>query len=206
MLLRAQIVRVVLGTGKFDWSATINTADTLALFALSLFAQALIPVIARAFYALSNTKTPFIVGVISELFSIIAALLLMKPLGVAGLALAFSIGSILNFIILTIALRVNLKSIDGEKIFSSLIRIIIAAIPMALVIQLAKYPLAKIFDQSYFVGILGQGAVASLIGLAIYLLICYLLRVPELMQLKESLARRWLQTKNLPAVEVISNE
>ena len=112
---------------------------------------------------------------------------------------------IINFIILTIALRNNLKSIDGEKILSSFFRIILAAIPMALAIQFAKYPLAKIFDQSYFVGILGQGAVASIIGLAIYLLICYLLKVPELMQLKESLARRWLQTKNLPAVEAITN-
>ncbi len=205
MLLRAQIVRVVLGTGKFDWAATINTADTLALFALSLFAQALIPVIARAFYALSNTKTPFVIGVISELFSIIAALMLMKPLGVAGLALAFSVGSILNFMILTVVLRGILKKIDGEKIFSSFIRIILAAIPMALVIQFAKYPLAKIFDQTRFFGIFGQGAVASLAGLAIYLLICYLLKVPELMQIKNSLARRWLQTKNLPTVESISN-
>ncbi len=205
LLLRAQIVRVVLGTGKFDWTATINTADTLAFFSLSLFAQALIPVIARAFYALANTKTPFIVGVISELFSVIAALLLMKPLGVAGLALAFSIGSILNFSILTIALRSHLKSIDGEKILSSFFRIFLAAIPMALVIQFAKYPLAAIFDQTRFFGILGQGLVASLAGLAIYLLICYLLRVPELLQLKESLARRWLQTKNLPTAESISN-
>lgn len=205
MLLRAQVVRVVLGTGKFDWTATINTADTLALFALSLFAQALIPVIARAFYALSNTKTPFVIGVISELFSIIAALMLMKPLGVAGLALAFSIGAILNFIILTIALRTILKKIDGEKIFSSFLRIVLAAIPMALTIQSIKYPLAKIFNQTYFFGILGQGLVASIVGLAIYLLICYLLKVPELMQIKNSLARRWLQTKNLPAVEPISN-
>ncbi len=205
MLLRAQVVRVVLGTGKFDWAATINTADTLALFALSLFAQALIPVIARAFYALANTKTPFVIGVISELISVIAALILMKPLGVAGLALAFSIGSILNFFILTVALRNNLKGIDGEKIMSSLFRIILAAIPMALVIQFSKYPLAKIFDQTHFFGILGQGLVASLAGLAIYLLICYLLRVPELMQLKNSLARRWLQTKNLPTAESISN-
>ncbi len=205
MLVRAQIVRVILGTGKFDWTATINTADTLALFALSLFAQALIPVLARAFYALANTKTPFIIGVISELSSIIAALILMKPLGVAGLALAFSIGSILNFFILTVSLRNKLKTIDGEKILSSLFRIILAAIPMAVVIQFAKYPLAKVFDQTRFFGILGQGAVASMAGLAIYLLICYLLKVPELIQLKNSLTRRWLQTKNLPTAETISN-
>ncbi|OGH93219.1 MAG: murein biosynthesis integral membrane protein MurJ [Candidatus Magasanikbacteria bacterium RIFOXYD1_FULL_40_23] len=205
LLLRAQIVRVIYGTGKFDWTATIHTADTLAFFALSLFAQALIPLLARAFYALSNTKTPFIIGIISELVGIIAALLLMQPLGVAGLALAFSIASILNLTILSITLRNTLKKIDGEKILSSFYRIILAAIPMAIAIQYAKYPLAKIFNQDYFFGILGQGLVASLIGLAIYGLICYLLRVPELLQIKDSLASRWLQTKNLPTTEPISN-
>ncbi len=205
LLLRAQIVRVIYGTGKFDWSATISTADTLAFFALSLFAQALIPLLARAFYALSNTKTPFIIGIISELVGIIAALLLMKPLGVAGLALSFSIASILNLTILSVALRSSLKKIDGEKIFYSFYRIILAAIPMAIVIQYAKYPLAKIFNQDYFFGILGQGLVASILGLAIYIFICYLLKVPELLQIKDSLARRWLQTKNLPTTEPISN-
>ncbi|MEK7680948.1 MAG: murein biosynthesis integral membrane protein MurJ [Patescibacteria group bacterium] len=205
MLLRAQIVRIIFGTGQFDWQATINTADTLALFSLSLFAQALIPLFARAFYALSNTKTPFIIGVISELITIIFCLLLMKPLGVAGLALAFSIGSIINLIILAISLRDVTKTIDGEKIFYSFIRITAAAIPMILIIQYLKYPLSKLFNLDYFWGVLGQGLLASLAGLVIYTSICYLLKVPELVQLKESLTRRWLQPKNLPTSESISN-
>ncbi len=203
LLLRAQIVRVILGTGKFNWDATSNTADTLAFFALSMFAQALIPLVARAFYALANTKTPFIIGVISELSSIIAALLLMKPYGVAGLALAFSIGSILNLVILSIYLRNTLKKIDGEKIFSSFYRIIIAAIAMALFIQYLKKPLAIIFNQDYFWGILGQGVVAGIAGLAIYLILCYLLKVPELLQINESLTNRFLRPKQVQTQESI---
>ncbi len=203
LLLRAQIVRVILGTGKFNWDATISTGNTLAFFALSMFAQALIPLVARAFYALANTKTPFIIGIISELTSIIAALLLMKPFGVAGLALAFSIGSILNLIILSIYLRNTLTKINGDKIFSSFYRIIIAAIPMALLIQYIKDPLAKIFNQDYFWGILGQGLVAGLAGLAIYLILCYLLRVPELLQIKESLTNRFLRPKQVQTQESI---
>ncbi len=205
LLLRAQIVRVILGTGKFDWEATIHTANTLAFFSLSLFAQALIPLIARAFYALSNTKTPFIIGIISELSSIIAALLLMRPYGVAGLALAFSIGSALNLTILTIYLKNSLGTIDGEKIFSSFYRIIIAAIPMALAIQYLKKPLAKIFNQDYFFGILGQGLMAGLVGLAIYGILCYLLRVPELLQIKESLTARFLKPKQVQPQESIES-
>lgn len=203
LLLRAQIVRVILGTGKFNWNATISTGNTLAFFALSMFAQALIPLVARAFYALSNTKTPFIIGVISELSSIIAALLLMKPYGVAGLALAFSIGSIINLAILSIYLRNTLQKIDGDKIFSSFYRIILAAIPMALIIQFIKEPLSKIFNQDYFWGILGQGLVAGLAGLAIYTILCYLLRVPELLQIKESLTNRFLRPKQVQTQESI---
>lgn len=204
MLLRAQIVRVVLGTGEFNWSATVNTADALALFSLSLFAQSLIPLFTRAFYALANTKTPFIIGVIAELLTIIASLLLMKPLGVAGLALAFSLGSIINLVILYIALRQITGNLDESRVFASFFKITAAAIPMALAIQYLKYPLARIFNLDYFGGVLGQGLLASLAGLAIYCLICYLLKVPELLQLKEALTRRWLQPKNLPTSESVS--
>jgi len=205
MLLRAQIVRVILGSGAFDWAATINTADALALFALGLFAQALIPLFARAFYALSNTKTPFVIGIISELVGIIFSLLLMKPLGVAGLALAFSIGGILNVTMLTIGLRKHFGSLGGDEALKSVFKITVAVIPLALVIQGLKYPLAAIFDQHYFWGILGQGLTAGVAGLVVYVIVCYILKVPELIQIKQSLARRWLQPKNLTTTESISN-
>jgi putative peptidoglycan lipid II flippase len=205
MLLRAQIVRVVLGSGAFDWAATVNTADALALFALGLFAQSLIPLLARAFYALSNTKTPFIIGIISELVGIIFSLILMKPLGVAGLALAFSIGGILNFTMLAIGMRKHFGSLGGDEALKSVFKITVAAIPMALAIQGLKYPLAVIFDQHYFWGILGQGLTAGIVGLAVYITMCYILKVPELMQIKNSLTRRWLHLRNLPTTESISN-
>lgn len=204
MLIRAQIVRVILGSGAFDWNATIATADALALFSLSLFAQSLVPLFARAFYALSNTKTPFIIGVIAELISIIFAVLLMKPLGVSGLALAVSAGAIINCGLLALALRNVYKTLDGERILASLFKIMIAAIPMAVVIQILKYPLAKIFDQTHFMGIFAQGAVAGLAGLAVYVIICYILKVPELIQLKDSLKRRWLKFRNVAVEEPIN--
>lgn len=195
MLLRAQLVRVILGTGQFDWTATINTADALALFALGLFAQSLIPLFARAFYALADSKTPFVISVISELISIICALLLMKNFGVAGLALASSIGATINLTLLVVYLRQTTKSLGENQLLPSLYKIIIATLFMALVIQLLKYPLARIFDQHYFWGILGQGLVAGLAGLAVYTLICHLLKVPEYLQFKRSFQRRFLKFK-----------
>ncbi|HLC70320.1 MAG TPA: murein biosynthesis integral membrane protein MurJ [Patescibacteria group bacterium] len=197
LILRAQIVRVVLGSGAFDWNATVNTADALAFFALGLFAQSLIPLFARAFYALSNTKTPFIIGVIAALVNIIASLVLMEPLGVAGLALAASIGAIINFSLLLVYLKTTLHDLEENKLLSSLYRISVAAIAMGLVMQYIKTPLAAIFNQDYFWGIFGQGLIAGISGLSIYLLLCYILRLPEMMNLAQGFHKKWLKIKNI---------
>jgi len=206
MLLRAQIVRVVLGSGAFDWTATTATADALAFFAFGLFAQSLIPLLARAFYSLSDTKTPFVIGIIAELVAIISALILMRPLGVAGLALASSIGAVLNLALLGATLRKTVGSIEGDKLISSLYRISIATIAMAVVIQFLKYPLAKIFNMNYFYGVLGQGFVAAAAGIVIYCFICYLLRSPEFISIKDGFERRWLKTRNITTTELIETK
>ncbi len=203
LLLRAQIVRIVLGSGAFGWIATVNTTNTLAFFSLGLFAQSLIPLLGRAFFALENTKTPFVIGVISELVAIIAALIFMQKIGVAGLALAFSIGAILNVILLAINLRSITKTLHEGLIFASFWRICIASLAMAVVIQLMKYPIAKIFDQQYFLGIFMQGTIAALTGLAVYAGICYFLKLPEFLQFYGSFKRRWLRWRGLELKEGI---
>jgi len=198
LLLRAQIVRVVLGSGQFDWTATVNTADALAFFALSLFAQSLIPLFARAFYSLENTKTPFVIALISELVTIIFALLLMRPLGVSGLALAVSIGAILNMFLLFTSLRQRLGSFNIQNHIYDLYKMMIAGVVMGFAIQVIKYPLAQVFNQDYFWGILGQGFFAGIIGLVVYSLLCYSLRLPEFIEFWQSIRKRFLKINNLP--------
>lgn len=197
LLLRAQIVRVILGTGAFDWNATIQTADTLAFFSLSLFAQSLIPLYARAFYALNNTLTPFVISIISELLCIIGALVFMKPLGVAGLALAKSASAIINFAILGIMLHRQNKDIIDDRFLPLLFKTTIAALVMGLVIQYLKVPLSQFFDQRYFLGIFAQGFVAGTIGILAYGFICTVLGVDEMRHLRNSLKSRWLKLWNI---------
>ncbi|MFA6105044.1 MAG: murein biosynthesis integral membrane protein MurJ [Patescibacteria group bacterium] len=197
LLLRAQITRVVLGTGAFDWNATIQTADTLAFFTLSLFAQSLIPLFARAFYSLNNTMTPFLISIISELICIIGALLFMKPLGVAGLALAKSISALINMSALAILLRKEVREIIDDKLLPLILKTSVAALVMGIIIQYLKYPLAQIFDQHYFWGILMQGLIAALVGILAYGFICTVLRVDEMIHLKNSFKKRWLRLWNI---------
>lgn len=77
IVLRAQLVRVILGAGAFDWSATRLTAAALALFVISLAAQSISLLIARAYYAVGDTRKPLYRGIIDIVVSIGSAVALV---------------------------------------------------------------------------------------------------------------------------------
>ncbi|PIZ94807.1 MAG: murein biosynthesis integral membrane protein MurJ [Candidatus Magasanikbacteria bacterium CG_4_10_14_0_2_um_filter_37_12] len=193
ILLRAQIVRIILGTGEFGWKATILTADALALFAISLFAQCIIPLLARGFYALKDTWTPFLIGLVGALLNIILAIYFKEFLGVLGLALAFSIAMIVQMALLWIALRHKVGSLQESKVIFSLFKISIAGLIMAIAIQFSKAPIANLVDMEKFWGILIQGVVSGTIGFLIYVLVCYWLKLEEILIFKDSLQKKWLK-------------
>jgi putative peptidoglycan lipid II flippase len=200
LMLRAQIVRVILGTGKFDWDSTIRTADALAFFSLSLFAQALVPLLARVFYALNNTITPFAIGVGSAVFNIgLSWYLTRGTLGVTGLALAFSIASIINLILLWVFLRCRLGSLDEIAILPALYKISTAGIFMGITIQLMKSVMAPLVDMQTFWGISIQGATAGLVGCAVYILTGLALKSHEMKVFVEAIKKKFVRTKNLPS-------
>ncbi len=190
MTLRVQIVRTILGWGKFSWEDTILTSDALGLFAISLFAQATLPLLARTFYAKEDSKTPFIIGLISALTNIFLSLYLSKLYGVRGLALAFSLASIVNFSLLWITLHIRLDNIDEKRIINSLIKFSLAGVLCGFVTQGVKTLMGNIVDMNRFWGVASQGFVAGLVGFSVYIFICYLLKSEEMLKFWESLRRK----------------
>ena len=70
-VLRLPIVRLIYGTGAFDWNDTIITSWTLALLSISIIGQTVVQIVLRAFYALKDTWMPLIaitVGIVINLF------------------------------------------------------------------------------------------------------------------------------------------
>lgn len=193
--LRAQIIRVILGSGRFDWQDTILTIDTLGFFAIGLFAQATIPLLIRVFYARHNSKIPFLIGLFSVCINIILSLFLSSRLGVAGLALAFSISSIINFVFLWIFLHFVLGRLDELKILVSVIKFSFSAVAAGFVIQAMKIVIWPYVDMTRFWGIFTQGAVAGLCGLAAYFFLCFITRSEEFISFWQSIRRRLLKAK-----------
>jgi len=190
--LRAQIVRVILGSGQFDWNATILTAAALGFFSLSMFAQALIPLLARSFYARHNTKTPFWAAFIGMIVNTGLALLLAKPLGIIGLALAFTIASIVNLLALYIWLRHKIGRLNEKVIIKSTSKVLVASLIMAGLVQLTKYLIALTLDIDTFIGIFSQGLVAGLVGIVVFIAVSYLLKSDEIKFFETVFKRRVL--------------
>lgn len=196
LLIRTQIIRLILGTGHFDWQATVATANTLGFFALSLIAQSVVVHLSRTFYAMHDTRIPTLYNVIGYITSIIFAYWLAPAtglhLGVPGLALAFTIGSYLNAILLYLTIRLRLRQIrvhelGAERLFA---QIVLASVALIAAVQLVKIGIASVVDMNRFWGVLVQTVGVILAGSGAYWLILRTFKVAELSELYAVLARR----------------
>lgn len=199
LVLRIPIVRLVFGAAEFDWVATVLTGRTLAFFALSIFASALIYLVTRAFFALQDTKTPLIIGAISTSVLIILSSIFvvvwrnnlidyalnysgrfrLVPVGVESLALAYSIAAVLNLALLLIFLNRKVKIFTLE-FFVSQIKIFLAVIFMGFALYIPIKLLDQlVFDTTRTINLLLLTGISSIIGFGLYFFLTWLFNVKE---------------------------
>lgn len=168
-VLRAQIVRVLFGDGAFDWEDTILTFETLKFLTVSISAQAVIPLLTRAFYARQDTRTPVVISFAAMALNIVAAVILSPIMGVRGLAIAFSLSAIFHCVLLLSVLHWQLAGFDDHEVLGGVARMLGATILAVVVAQLLKYPVAAVVDMQRFWGVLVQLAVSFGGGAASYI-------------------------------------
>ncbi len=206
-LLRAQIVRLILGTGQFGWLETRLTAAALGIFSFGILAEGIIPFLNRAFFSLQETKTPVLISIFSMLVNIFLSfsfvnflkgdnyfrnffLYFLKLEGVnnieiIGLPLALSISAVIQAFLLFIFFQKKTK-INLKIITSSFVKIFTASFSMFLVVYLTRQIMAGFVDMSTFLGVLLQFSIAAVFGLGVYFLISFLLKVPEIRIIKDA--------------------
>jgi putative peptidoglycan lipid II flippase len=187
ILLKTQIVYLIFKVGKFGLKDTILTAQTLCYFSISLFAQSLIPVLARAFYAKKDTITPVKIAVLGLVTNLIGCLILGPKMGVAGLALAFSLSSIINFLLLFIIFKKEVGDLDDKRIFRSSFKIVCLSILMAFIIQFVKQQTIFLINPQTFLGNLIQFLAAFLIGGLTYFILSLIFECEEIWVIKKYL-------------------
>lgn len=220
IVLRAQIVRTVLGAGKFDWADTRLTAAMLAVFAFSTIGQSLIVLFVRAFYAEGKTAKPLLINVVSALVTIISGFLLFKayftfPIfrffledllkvsdqagtSVLVLALAFSIGTLVNTILHWWTYEKHYSGFS-RPVTSTLFHSFAASIIMGYVAFLSLRAYSLIFPLTKVWGLFLQGLCAGLTGIVVLIMVLKLLNNRELEDVITTLHKKIWKTPVPPA-------
>ncbi len=200
IVLRAQMVRTILGAGEFNWNDTRLTAAACALFVISVCAQNVALLLIRAHYARGNTQKPFLYAMYGALASIVVLVVgylylsntyiwyfiesLFRVGGLRGtevllLPIAFSVGAILQSLLLWRSFEKEYKGFSN-----SLFRPICQSIGASFIGGYVSYIMLGILD-NYFnlettVGIFMQGFIAGIVGIIVMALILLLLGNQEI--------------------------
>ncbi len=202
LLLRAQLVRLAFGGKNFDWMATVTTADTLALFAISFAAQALITILVRAFFALEDARTPFVVAVVAATINIGLGSVLSDHFGVVGLSAAFSVSAIVQMALLWALLHHRVGALDEGRILRTTVMISVAALIGGGVTQAVKYGVVAVVPLNSYVAVLTETALAGGAGLLVYIALGILLKNQDMIAFARSFRRKMLQ--RVKPIEVVA--
>jgi len=182
LVLRIPLVRLVYGVSKFDWPATVLTGRTLAFFSLSIFAQSLINLLQRAFWARHDTRTPLIVVAISTVVMVILSIIFLFEyhLSVASIALAYFLSSLINFLILFALLDKKTGGFDKKFILLSAGKIFIATGVTAVALYIPIKLLDQVvYDTTKTINLIELTGIASICGIVTYGVLTLVLKVKE---------------------------
>lgn len=219
IVLRAQIVRSILGAGMFDWDDTKLTAAALAVFAASVVAQSLTLLFVRGYYAAGKTKIPVLVNVASALLIIslayilntaflgssmikyfLEALLRIEDIdgsNMLALPLAYSTGMIVNVLVLWGLFKRDFGIGACEDLKKTFRHSLYGAVMMGVVAYHLLDMLDDVFDLETFWGIFLQGALSGIGGILFGFMLLKAMQNEEVEEIQKALGHKFWRTKTV---------
>lgn len=133
IVLGIPITSLLFQRGEFDYNATVQTAYALMFFSVGLWAFSGVRIVNSAFYAMKDTKTPVKSALIAAGANVVFSLLLMRPMGHGGLALATALAANINMYMLLYLFRKKTGPIGLRRIIRSFAKTTVASAAMGVV-------------------------------------------------------------------------
>jgi putative peptidoglycan lipid II flippase len=190
MLLRKPIVTLLYQRGEFTAYSTELVAWALLWYAAGLVGHAMVEILARAFYALHDTKTPVIVGIAAMSLNVLfsfgfsGAFTQLGWMPHGGLALANTLATALEMVVLVYLMRKRLGGLNAQRIWAGIFRSGVSAVLMGLVI----WWWMRITGNSS-IWILGGGGI--LVGLLVYVIGLWVFGTDEIKQAYQAVLNRF---------------
>ena len=172
-----EIVSIVFHRGEFDESATQITSSVFFFYSIGIIFLGLRELFNKVFYAQKNTKTPLFISFIAVSTNIILSVILVKKMGVTGLALASSISLILYVLLQLMILKYKIGKDFYNGIFIFLTKTTIA-------ISISLYVMWSYKTYNYLDNLYLDFLIGSFLGIICFLLPLLLLKNEELCNLK----------------------
>jgi putative peptidoglycan lipid II flippase len=185
-------VGVLFERGAWTAEDTAATAWALAFFAIGIAGHSLLELLSRAFYALSDTRTPVLIGIGSMIANIVLSLIFIRIIGsphslthgaFAGLALANSLTTLLEGLLLWLLLRRRIGDLNDRFILHGATRALAAALGMAVFLWVFTNALQEF-------GALLTTILGVALGLAVFFGLAVVLGIDEARSVPRTLLRR----------------
>lgn len=178
IILSENITSVLFERGEFDSKDSYMTSNALIFYTIGLIGMALRTYYEKAFFALHDTRTPMVNGIITVLLNILLNIILIGPLEYKGLALATSISTLLTTVLLFYGLKRKIGRIELSEIFICFFKTIISSLIMGIIVYFYKisfmgHRVNLIYDIISLLFI-------CIIALIVYIIILYLMKSKEL--------------------------
>ncbi len=189
-VLREQIVRVVYGAGHFNIEDTVLTYQVLGVLCVSLFAQSVIPLLARGFYAMHNTKTPFYIALSAQACNVLIIVLCIRHLGIYAIAVAFSCTAVFNAALLFAVLHRRVDENEYRDTLRTATQIAIATFVTCIITYCARNLFGTFLPLQYVWGVVTQLVLAGGCGGLTYLFVTAIFEMKEYETIKKKIIIR----------------
>ncbi len=185
IVLREPIIKLLFGRGVFDSESVRLTASALFYYCTGLWAFSCVRIVVSIFYSLQDTKTPVIAAAISIVFNIIFSIILMRYLAHGGLALATSLSSVVNLLILYKILEKRLGDIRIKEISASFAKSLFCSFLMGICVYIFSFFILSKKSGALFLLIVVLGGIA--VGAVLYAGFSYIMKSKELRALLKNI-------------------
>jgi len=184
------IIATVYQHGNFSFEDTVNVAMALRAYAVGLVFFGLVRVTAQVFYAFKDTKTPVKISFLAVGVNIVLSLLLIRPLGFAGLALATSLSAIVNFTLLSYNSHKKAPPPDRFGLFRYSLKILAASLVSGIIAYLVSHSILPGGPDIRFARAVTATGTSLFAAGVIYIIICSLLNIDELSHLRKTITNK----------------
>ena len=178
IVLTRQIVEVLYQRNAFTSKDTTMTASILWIYVIGILAFALRDVLTRGFYSMEDSKTPMINSIISIVFNISLNLILVKPLGYKGLAIATAVSAYIGLLLFNRSMRKKIEGYSSRDNYIVFLKSLFAALIMGLGVKLVYGIVASSLVGGLLFKLIALASAVG-VGVIVYALIMHFLRVEE---------------------------